>query len=198
MGTLTTTKLGATVGAEVLGLDPDRLLEDDGLPAACMEALEENGVLVFRALHIDDDTQVAFSKRLDDVGKAEPAAPPRIFNVTLDPTKSATAEYLRGTVYWHIDGAQDDVPTQGDDAQRARHLRHGRRDGVRQHVRRLRRPHRRREEALRGSPRASIPSRPPSAWCSPTPPPSSWRAGGPGPTRSTRWSGSTDRAGAPW
>jgi alpha-ketoglutarate-dependent taurine dioxygenase len=31
--------------------------------------------------------------------------------VTLDPTKSSTAAYLRGTVYWHIDGAQDDVPS---------------------------------------------------------------------------------------
>lgn len=111
MVTLTTKKLGATVGAEVLGVDPERLLSDDTLPQACMEALEANGVLVFRALHIDDEAQVAFSKRLDDVGKAEPAAPPKIFNVTLDPTKSATAEYLRGTVYWHIDGAQDDVPT---------------------------------------------------------------------------------------
>jgi alpha-ketoglutarate-dependent taurine dioxygenase len=76
-----------------------------------MEALEENGVLVFRELHVDDDTQIAFSKRLDDVGKAEPAAPPRIFNVTLDPAKSSTAAYLRGTIYWHIDGAQDDVPS---------------------------------------------------------------------------------------
>lgn len=111
MDTLTTKKLGASVGAEVLDVDATRLLEDVTLPQACMEALEENGVLVFRALHIDDDTQVAFSKRLDDVGKAEPAAPPRIFNVTLDPTKSATADYLRGTVYWHIDGAQDDVPS---------------------------------------------------------------------------------------
>jgi alpha-ketoglutarate-dependent taurine dioxygenase len=111
MAALTTTKLGASVGAEVLDVDAERLLSDTALPAACMEALEENGVLVFRALHIDDDTQVEFSKRLDDVGKAEPAAPPRIFNVTLDPAKSATADYLRGTVYWHIDGAQDDVPS---------------------------------------------------------------------------------------
>ncbi len=76
-----------------------------------MAALEDYGVLVFRQLHIDDDTQVAFSKRLDDVGKDAPAAPPKIFNVTLDPTKSSTAAYLRGTVYWHIDGAQDDVPS---------------------------------------------------------------------------------------
>ncbi len=111
MGTLTTRKLGATVGAEVIGVDAAQLLSDDTLPKACMEALEQYGVLVFRELQVDDDTQVAFSKRLDDVGKAEPAAAPRIFNVTLDPTKSATAEYLRGTVYWHIDGAQDDVPS---------------------------------------------------------------------------------------
>ena len=111
MAALTTRKLGASVGAEVLGVEAAQLLSDATLPKACMEALEENGVLVFRALHIDDDAQVAFSKQLDDVGKAEPAAPPRIFNVTLDPTKSATAAYLRGTVYWHIDGAQDDVPS---------------------------------------------------------------------------------------
>jgi alpha-ketoglutarate-dependent taurine dioxygenase len=111
MGTLTVRKLGATVGAEVLGVDPGQLLSDDTLPKACMEALEENGVLVFRELHIDDDAQVTFTKRLDDVGKSEPAAPPRIFNVTLDPTKSSTAAYLRGTIYWHIDGAQDDVPS---------------------------------------------------------------------------------------
>src|ERR1700733_13092737 len=95
VSTLTTKKIGATVGAEVLGLEPDRQLQDETLPAACMEALQENGVLVFRKLHIDDDTQVAFSKRLDYVGKAEPSAPPRIFNVTLDPTKSTTAAYLR-------------------------------------------------------------------------------------------------------
>lgn len=114
MGTLSTTittkKLGR-VGAEVLGVEAEQLLEDETLPAACMAALAENGVLVFRALHIDDETQVAFSKKLDDVGKAEPAEPPRIYKVTLDPTKTATAELLLGTFHWHIDGAQDDVPT---------------------------------------------------------------------------------------
>ena len=111
MATLTTQKLGATVGAEVLGIDREHLLHDDTLPAACMEALEENGVLVFRELHIDDETQIAFSKMLDDVGKAQPAAPPGIYMVSLDPAKSHTAAYTRGTFYWHIDGAQDDVPT---------------------------------------------------------------------------------------
>lgn len=108
--TITTKKLGC-VGAEVVGVEAEQLLEDETLPAACMAALAENGVLVFRALHIDDETQVAFSKKLDDVGKEEPAEPPRIYKVTLDPTKTATAELLLGTFHWHIDGAQDDVPT---------------------------------------------------------------------------------------
>ncbi len=110
MSALATRPLG-NVGAEVLGIEADRLLGDNELPAATMSALEENGVLVFRQLHLDDETQVAFSKKLDDVGKAEPAPAPCIYKVTLDPEKTATAEYLKGTVYWHIDGAQDEVPT---------------------------------------------------------------------------------------
>jgi alpha-ketoglutarate-dependent taurine dioxygenase len=107
---LSVRRLGATVGAEVVGVAPDELLIDGTLPAAVMNALEEHGVLVFPELHIDDETQVAFTQRLDDVGKDEPAPPPRIYNVTLDPAKSATAPYLLGTFHWHIDGAQDEVP----------------------------------------------------------------------------------------
>jgi alpha-ketoglutarate-dependent taurine dioxygenase len=109
--TVLTKKLESTVGAEVLGLERDQLLQDDALPAAVMAALEENGVLVFRELGIEDEAQVAFSKRLDDVGKTEPAAAPTIYTVSLDPAKSHTAAYTRGTFNWHIDGAQDDVPT---------------------------------------------------------------------------------------
>jgi alpha-ketoglutarate-dependent taurine dioxygenase len=33
-----------------------------------------------------------------------------MFKVTLDPKQNAAAEYLKGTIYWHIDGATDDVP----------------------------------------------------------------------------------------
>jgi alpha-ketoglutarate-dependent taurine dioxygenase len=108
---LATRRLRERVGAEVLGVTPDELLADDALPAAVMDALEEHGVLVFPRLHAGDDAQAEFSRRLDDVGKDAAAPVPSIFNVTLDPTKSATAPYLLGTFYWHIDGAQDEVPT---------------------------------------------------------------------------------------
>jgi alpha-ketoglutarate-dependent taurine dioxygenase len=110
LSTLTLERLG-TVGAEVHGVERSQLVDDDALPARCMDALEEHGVLVFRRLHVDDETQVVFSKRLDDVGKAEPADAPRIFTVTLDPAKNPIADYLRGTFAWHIDGAQDEIPT---------------------------------------------------------------------------------------
>ena len=36
---------------------------------------------------------------------------PEIFVVSLDPEKALSAEYLKGTFFWHIDGATDDVPT---------------------------------------------------------------------------------------
>lgn len=110
MAVITTKKLGAKVGAEVTDVDKERLLHDDDLPAACLEALEENGALVFRDLHLDDATQVAFSKKLGDVEVFGKGENPEIFRVTLDPKRNPAAVYLRGTFDWHIDGCTDDIP----------------------------------------------------------------------------------------
>jgi len=110
MTMLTTEKLGPTVGAEVVGVDCERLLHDDAFPAACLQALEENGALVFRDLHIDDATQVAFSRKLGKVEVFGKGELPEIFRVTLDPAKNPAAAYLRGTFDWHLDGATDDIP----------------------------------------------------------------------------------------
>jgi len=110
MSVITAEKLGATVGAQVVGVDLDRLLEDEALPAWILEALELHGALVFRSLHIDDATQVAFSKRLGRVEVFGKGAHPEIFRVTLDPEKNRAAAYLRGTFDWHIDGCTEDVP----------------------------------------------------------------------------------------
>ncbi|MFA5886136.1 MAG: TauD/TfdA family dioxygenase [Acidimicrobiia bacterium] len=111
MTTVTTEQLGPTVGAMVLGVDRERLLHDDALPAWTLEALAANGVLVFRDLHVDDATQVAFSKALGrvevfDLGQELP----EIFRVTLDRSKNPSAAYLRGTFDWHIDGLTVDIP----------------------------------------------------------------------------------------
>jgi alpha-ketoglutarate-dependent taurine dioxygenase len=110
MTVLTTEKLGPTVGAAVIDIDSERLLHDASLPEWILGALDAHGALVFRGLHIDDATQVAFSKRLGRVVVLGRGENPEIFRVTLDPAKNPAAEYLRGTFDWHIDGCTDDVP----------------------------------------------------------------------------------------
>lgn len=111
MTTITLEKLSPTVGAEVLGVTAEDLL-DEAFAEQVLAALDEHGVLVFRGLHLDDSTQVAFSKLLGDVvilGHPE-GENPEIFRVTLDPEKNPAANYLRGTFDWHIDGMTEDVP----------------------------------------------------------------------------------------
>lgn len=110
MSVIATEKLSPTVGAQVVGVDGDQLLADPALPAWTLEALEAHGALVFRDLHIDDATQVAFSRRLGQVEVFGSGEHPEIFRVTLDPAKNPAAAYLRGTFDWHIDGCTDDVP----------------------------------------------------------------------------------------
>src|SRR5262245_21016901 len=110
MAVITTEKLGDRVGAEVKGVDRERLLADDDLPAACLGALEASGALVFRDLHVDDATQVAFSRKLGEVEVFGKGEFPEIFRVTLDPAKNPVASYLKGTFDWHIDGCTEDIP----------------------------------------------------------------------------------------
>ena len=110
MAAITTEKLTPTAGALVEGVDRDQLLHDETLPAWTLGALEDHGALVFRNLHLDDEAQVAFSRKLGTVEKLGRGEHPEIFLVTLDPTKNPAAAYLRGTFDWHIDGCTDDVP----------------------------------------------------------------------------------------
>jgi len=108
--TITTEALTETVGADVRGVDVERLLHDDGIAEWVHETLEANGVLVFRELHLDDATQAAFSHRLGHVELLGRGEHPEIFLVTLNPARNPVADYLRGTFDWHIDGLTDDIP----------------------------------------------------------------------------------------
>ncbi len=110
MTVVTTEPLGASVGAEVVGVGRHQLLDDDSLPAWTLEALERHGALVFRDLHVDDATQVAFSKLLGRVERFGSGDHPEIFRVSLDPETNPAAAYLRGTFDWHIDGCTEDIP----------------------------------------------------------------------------------------
>lgn len=106
MSVLTINKLTTSVGAEVVGVDPDRLGTDDSLAAAVLDALEDNGVLVFHGLHLNPEAQVAFSQRLGEIDHSADGHHPvaGIYPITLDRTKNKAAEYLKATFDWHIDG----------------------------------------------------------------------------------------------
>ncbi len=93
---LSTQRLTETVGAEVLGVDVDRLLNDENLPAALMEVLGQHGVLLFRDLYLDDDAQVAFARRLGEL--SQPLA-----EISQNPA-NPLADALQGTIEWHMDG----------------------------------------------------------------------------------------------
>lgn len=106
MSLLTINKLTSSVGAEVIGADADRLATDDLLGDAVMEALEENGVLVFRGLGLEPEAQVEFCRRLGEVDYSSDGHHPvaGIYPITLDTSKNSSAAYLRATFDWHIDG----------------------------------------------------------------------------------------------
>ncbi len=106
MSTLTITKLTSTVGAEVTGLDSEQLGADDTTAGAVLDALEDNGVLVFPGLNLTPEAQVAFCSRLGEVDRSSDGRHPvsGIYPITMDKTKNASADYLRAAFLWHIDG----------------------------------------------------------------------------------------------
>jgi alpha-ketoglutarate-dependent sulfate ester dioxygenase len=106
MSLLTITKLTDSVGAEVAGLDPTSLAFNDMVGEAVLDALEDNGVLVFRGLQLDPQAQVAFCRRLGEIDHSSDGHHPvaGIYPVTLDKSKNSSADYLKGTFDWHIDG----------------------------------------------------------------------------------------------
>lgn len=117
MTTLTVRRLSETTGAEVVGVDAERLAADGDLGADLLETLAVHGVLVFRGLHLEPEAQVAFCRtlgELDDSDGHHPVA--GIYRVTLDTSKNASAEYLQGTFDWHIDGC---TPLAGEPPQMA-------------------------------------------------------------------------------
>ena len=73
------------------------------------ELLEQRGVLVFPEIHFTDEEQIAFTNTL---GKLEPERNSgTVFKVTLDTKENPhSAEYLKGSLYWHLDGTMNDVP----------------------------------------------------------------------------------------
>jgi len=74
------------------------------------ELLQQRGVLVFPQINFTDEEQVAFTKTL---GKFAPEGDhgEKVHPITLDVEKNpSSAEYLKGSLYWHLDGTRNSVP----------------------------------------------------------------------------------------
>ena len=99
--------IGAIVHAE------RSALFDKAVAQACMERLEERGVLIFPRVAFDDAEQVAFTEALGERinfnqrdTNAEGISA-EVYKVSLD---REDAVYVRGTFFWHMDGMSVDIP----------------------------------------------------------------------------------------
>jgi alpha-ketoglutarate-dependent taurine dioxygenase len=102
---LETVDLTPRIGAEIK-TDVETLLSGR-CAAEIRRLLEARGVLLVRGVHMDDDQQRTFTRTL---GELMPQKGKDFLSITLDKKESAAAEYLKGTVFWHIDMMNTPLP----------------------------------------------------------------------------------------
>lgn len=103
---LPTQEISPRIGTRVLA-DKDALLSGEHA-GAIRELLEQRGVLVFPQIGFTDDEQVAFTETLGTLATERKGE--KVYNVTLDTTVNKQADYLKGSLYWHLDGTMNEVP----------------------------------------------------------------------------------------
>jgi alpha-ketoglutarate-dependent taurine dioxygenase len=98
------------IGSRVLNTK-DELLSGQ-LAEEINDLLERRGVLIFPMVRFTDAEQVAFT---DTLGKfAKEIRGQDVFPITLDKkVNQEAAEYLKGSLFWHIDGTMNPVPIRG-------------------------------------------------------------------------------------
>ncbi|MBU6265938.1 MAG: TauD/TfdA family dioxygenase [Sphingomonadales bacterium] len=100
-------KIKDKIGARVLNTKAELLSGE--LAQDLRELIEQVGVLVFPQIDFTDDEQVAFTRTLGNYTTENPDG--SVSKITLDVKENpAAAEYLKGSLYWHIDGTMNGVP----------------------------------------------------------------------------------------
>ena len=94
------------IGSEVRA-DKATLLSGD-YASEIRELLEQRGVLVFPQIAFTDDEQIAFTETLGTF--APEARGEKLYKVSLDAEVNKQADYLKGSLYWHLDGTMNEVP----------------------------------------------------------------------------------------
>jgi alpha-ketoglutarate-dependent taurine dioxygenase len=97
------------IGSRILNSKEELL--GGALGAQLRELLEMRGVLLFPKISFTDAEQIAFTKTLGTFAPERDGDEENITKITLDVKENpAAAEYLKGSLYWHIDGTRNDVP----------------------------------------------------------------------------------------
>lgn len=101
------------IGARVLN-SKEELLSGE-LSAAINELLEARGVAVFRQLHLTDEEQVRFTNLLGGNATEIGVDSGAVFSISLDRKENSreVIEYLKGSLFWHVDGTMNPVPIRG-------------------------------------------------------------------------------------
>ena len=98
--------INAQIGARVLN-SKEELISGE-LAADIRELLQQRGVLVFPEINFTDDEQVAFTKTLGEFLPEMKGQ--QVYNISLDKEQNPHRDYLKGSLYWHIDGTMNQVP----------------------------------------------------------------------------------------
>lgn len=99
----------AQIGSRILNDKADLLSGDLG--EEMRELLELRGVLVFPKISFSEEEQIAFTKTLGKYAPERVGDEEKVTKITIDPEVGGrTASYLRGSLFWHIDGTMQDVP----------------------------------------------------------------------------------------
>jgi alpha-ketoglutarate-dependent taurine dioxygenase len=94
------------IGTEIIADKPALL---SGEHASAIRALlEERGVLVFPKIGFTDAEQIAFTETLGTFAPERQGE--KLYKVSLDAEVNRQADYLKGSLYWHLDGTMNDVP----------------------------------------------------------------------------------------
>ncbi len=118
MNVMTTTKLRyepikEKIGARVLNTKEELL--SGALSSEINDLLEARGVLVFKQLHMTEEEQIIFTNQLGGNATEIGVDGGAIFSISLDAGEhhKSVIEYLKGSLFWHVDGTMNPVPVRG-------------------------------------------------------------------------------------
>jgi alpha-ketoglutarate-dependent taurine dioxygenase len=104
--TLATRAVNEHIGTEIVA-DKAALLSGEHA-GTIRNLLESRGVLVFPKLGFTDEEQIAFTETLGTFAAEHKGE--KLYKVSLDTEVNKQADYLKGSLYWHLDGTMNEVP----------------------------------------------------------------------------------------